>query len=438
MKVKLPRLFEASLSNGLKLLIVKKSDLPLITIEIMMRAGAADDPADLAGLCDITGELLTRGSTELTADELDSELDRSGMVLSPIATYDASFLTITGLAEDCHRMLDIMNDLLQRPLFPEEELTDLKKRRLAQLAERENNPTIIASDTMREVLYKDHPYGYALEGTRDSITRIEIDDIRNFYTNNMSPNRSTLLVIGDIHNEKKIIRDCEERFANWPSGPSRTGMLPTPCRTSGINVWLVDKPELTQAQIRFGHLGIKRKTEDFFSIQMMNYILGGGGFASRLMARIRSEKGYTYGISSSFNPRLEVGTFMISTFTANEKVTDMIIDVYDTINRFIKEGASDSELEEAKQFYCGNYPLQFDTLGKISGKLLSVELYDLGKDYIETYTENIAKVNLKAIHEAVQKYVHPEDFHIVIVGKSAAYRDSLSSLEGFHVFEKET
>jgi len=194
---------------------------------------------------------------------------------------------------------------------------------------------------------------------------------------------------------------------------------------------------LTQSQIRFGHIGIKSDNPDFFAIQVMNYILGGGGFASRLMTQIRSVKGYTYGISSTFNPRLERGPFLISTFTANETVKELIMCVYDTINQFIDEGPSTHELDEAKQFFCGNYPLQFDTIGKIAGKLLSVELYNLGRDYIEQYTDNIAAVSLEDVQEAAKKYVQPDNFNIVIVGKSAAYRDALSSLEGFAVYDKE-
>ena len=439
MKVKLPDLFETTLSNGLKIIISKKADIPLVYIETMVKFGASQDPPDLPGLCDMTVELLCRGSKQLSGAELDSEIDKYGIDFFGQTSYDASFISISGLSEDTQKMLSIMSDILQNPIFSNDELTALKKRRIAQLTERLNTPQIIANENIAKVLYKDHPYGHSIDGTIDSIGKINHHEIERIYKDGYLPNKSILLIVGDIKNEDQIIKECEKSFAGWnPLKSSNTNNtkikthntkiqtdLDNPPHSTGCKIWLINRPELTQAQIRFSHLGIKYKNKDFFAIFLMNYILGGGGFASRLMTEIRSNKGYTYSISSGFIPRLGIGPFKISTHVSNEKVEPLFIDVIKTINKFIKEGPKDQELKEAKDFFLGSFPLGFDTLGKIASKLLSVELYDLGKDFLEKYTEKIAAVGLEDIKYAAAEYLHPENFHVVVVGKSALYIKAL-------------
>ena len=238
-------------------------------------------------------------------------------------------------------------------------------------------------------------------------------------------NPDLLLVVGDIAPEE-IFETAEARLGSLKRGsttPSQD-LVSTP-KTSDRVVQIIHRSDLTQSQIRMGHPCIQRTSPDHDVFQVANYVLGGGGFSSRLMEKIRSQKGYTYGISSHFKGRVQPGPFVISTFTPNENVAAVVGDVLEVLDTFVVEGPTPKELEEAKNFYLGSFPFRFETLPKIAREMLEMERYGLGRECLTEYPQRISQMTQTEVQRVAQHRIVPEGLRVVIVGNAASFSESM-------------
>ncbi|MBP1719495.1 MAG: peptidase domain protein, partial [Deltaproteobacteria bacterium] len=291
----LPPIFSA-VRNGMKIYVVPRAGLPLVSLHLVFPYGAETDPPGKAGLTDLAAEMLTLGTRRRSAAQIASEVDGLGASLSAHSGWDATVLHLQGLKEDLDRLLELLREMVAEPSFPEEEFSQLQQRRVASLVQQKDESQIVAGERFEEILFRGTPYDHPVYGTLKTIPLISRDEVEDFYRRRTLPEGCFWVLAGDVDPED-CFRRLEANFSTLAPGPSQAPPI-SPAAPRGIKTFLIDRPDLTQSQIRLGHPGISPIHPDFCTFEVMNYILGGGGFSSRLMQRIRVELGLTYGIRS--------------------------------------------------------------------------------------------------------------------------------------------
>jgi zinc protease len=329
---------------------------------------------------------------------------------------------------------DLFRDVTLHPAFAAEEIERSRKQTLSGIESDKDQPGSLANKEFNGWLFGNYPYANPIEGTATTVSSFTREDVLAQYRLIFVPNNAVLAVVGDV-DAKTAYKVATKILGDWNKGsiPAVKAALPSP--PMGLNIHVVNKPDATQSQIRLGHLGVSRNNDDYFPVVLMNYILGGGGFSSRLMKEVRSKMGLTYGISSSYAMRLQPGEFVINTFTKNESVRDAIKASLELVKKYQQEGPTTKEMEEAKAYLTGSYPMNFETPSQIAGQLLNIELFGLGKDYIEKYRSRIDAVSADDVRRVANKYLSPENMDIVVVGKAQDVETPLKNLAPVKVVE---
>ena len=416
-RVRRPAAASSILPNGLHVLAVRHATLPTVAIQLLIRSGSASNPPGRAGLADLTACLLPFGTTARSGEALAERVDALGASLLPSAGWDSTSLIAAGLAADTAELLAILSEMAGTPAFPDTEWQQLRARRLQNLRVRLDSPSAVASDLFAATLYPDHPYGVPPDGTPESVAATRRDEIAAFHAREFVAGNATVVVVGAVE-PQAVLGFCASAFASWSPVPPHPPVSSPAASPDGMRVVILDQPELTQAQIRLGHPGIPRAVEDWFPLTVANYTLGGGGFSSRLMDRIRVRKGYTYGVSSAFAARRDGGPFTIGTFTPNETVPEVVGEALDVLRELLADGVTDAELAAAKSYHVASYPRAFETPGGIASALTDVELYGLGEDYIETWQDRMDAVTAGQVLESARRRFDPDNMVVAVVGRA--------------------
>ena len=424
----------SQLSNGLTVMGVEYHKLPLVHITVMVKRGSERDPQGKEGLADLTAEMLTLGTEGRDSQDLALAMERLGARYSASSGWDASFLEVFGLSVDFPALMDLMGDMLLRPTFPQEELQQCRQRRISRLIQQRDQAEVIADEIICQRLLENTPYAHPAYGTIPSLGGVGGDDPRAFYHRFYSPEETVLLVIGDLTPEE-IGQEAERLLERWKAPEKVDYQPPSPTRPTGRRVIAVNRPDITQSQIRVGLLGVTRKDEQYIPFKVMNYIFGGGGFSSRLMQRIRAERGYTYGISSAFQAGHIPGPYVISTFTPTATTIPLIEEIMKVMEELISGGALPQELDEARNFLRGSFPLTLETPGQMAGELLKLELYDIPFDYLVSYPAAVEKVTLDEVNRLAAAYLLPTDLILVVVGRVEDFVEPLRSWGEVEVVE---
>jgi len=409
------------LPNGLKVLLVERHDLPIVAINLLIKAGSKEEPPDKAGLASLTAQMLSHGTSSMNAEEISEEFEFVGASFSAKTEYDYTLLSLYTLKKDIKITFNLFKDMVMSPTFPAEEFNKKKAILISSLQKRNEEPGYVAIKTLRKVLFKDHPYGRLVDGTPESMEKIRRDDLKDFHNRFYRPERSILVVAGDIN--KKELKDLLEGLEEWKPTfslkPSALSLQPSTLSLKpDLQPIIIDR-ELTQANILFGLLGISRKDPDYYTATVLNYILGGGGFSSRLVQKIRDEMGLAYDVSSYFTVNEEPGLFVIELQTKNEQAKTAIEVIKKEIERLLRDGVTDEELEDAKAYLTGSLVRRLDTTKKIADFLTFAEFFELGDDYITKYPELIRQITKDDIIKTARRLLKPEGL-IVIVGKERA------------------
>ncbi|MFQ5670745.1 MAG: M16 family metallopeptidase [Acidobacteriota bacterium] len=417
-QVTLPAYSRQVLANGLTLILVSRRTLPSVTLSLLLPSGAARDSQTKGGCASLTMSLLNQGTTAHDADFLAGAVDRLGARFSTGTGWDSCSAGLTGLSEDLAELLGLLAEISLTPTFPEEEFLIMKRRRLGALARSLDNPSILADWVFTVNLYDHHVYGHPISGTARSVIRLTAADVRDFHRRHFVPGGAWLVIAGDFEAVSTAAR-VQEAFGAWQGSPpealSAAQSAPGQRRTI-----FVHREDLTQAHIRWGYDAVRRSHPDFDALQVANYTLGGGEFSSRLMQRIRSDRGLTYGIRSSFDGRALTGPFAISTFTPNASVIDVLEEIDGIVGAYREEGPSEEELVAAKNRFIDGYPLLFETPSQLASRLLEVELYGLPHDSLQTYQKRVASLETGTIRELTRAFLHPDRALVVVVGNEKA------------------
>jgi zinc protease len=401
------------LSNGLVLLTSEQRALPMVSIELLIDAGSRHDGANQEGLANLTSKLLTYGTKRRTAVQISETLDFIGASLEAASSQDVASISMTVLKKDLATGLELLADVLTASTFPPAEIDRQKQEIIASLKAMEEDPGAVAQRTFAAALFPGSPYGRLVEGTEASVKSLQQKSLKEVYARYYRPNRSIMAVVGDV-SEQEISQALNQAFRGWSKGePSSQPLMPA--QIGAPQVLRVNR-DLTQANIIMGHNGVPRGNPDYYAIQVMNYILGGGGFSSRVMDSIRNERGLAYSVYCYFSAEKIHGSFQFIMQTKNETAQEAIRLANEEIQRIREQPVTEQELNDAKDYLIGSFPLRFDTNRKVASFLTQVEFFQLGLDYPERYGDLIRKVSRADVQRVAKQYLQPEKLITVIVG----------------------
>ncbi len=403
--------------NGLTVVVVVQHALPIVHMQATVRAGASQDPPEKAGVANLVSSLLDEGTTTRSATQIAEEIEFVGGTLTTRTEADFSSASLRVLKKDLSRGAALLADILLHPAFPEREVERVRKQVLGQIMSELDEPETIASKAFHGLVFEGHPYRWPVAGTEATVPTITRNDLIEFYRREYLPNQTILVIVGDLTlEEAKTL--VSTHFGSWAQGtlPTRQAGAPKPV-TKNVSR-LIDK-DLTQATIMLGHVGINRANPDFYAVTVMNYILGAGGFSSRLMDSIRDNQGLAYGIHSAYEANVAPGAFLVSLQTRNATAGQALSSVLKELRQIRQSPVTDQELSEAKSYLIGSFPLRFDTTAKLADVLSLVELHGLGLNYFSNYPKWIGQVTKEDVLRVARQYLHPDQHALVVVGKLA-------------------
>jgi zinc protease len=407
-----PAVVQDTLPNGAALLVSEQHNLPMVLVRVVLDAGARRDPEGRAGVASLTADLLTEGTATRSAQQIADAVDFIGASLDSDADMDYAVVALQVLRKDLDTGLDLLADVLLHPAFKPEELARRREAALASIRAARDDPTDVAQKAFQRALFGDTPYGHPTEGTEESVARISRADVQDFFRRYYGPARAAVVVVGDLSPG-----EARERFArvlgSW-RGEATAPFVYPPLAEPAARQIRIDR-SVTQAAIVMGNLGIARGNPDYEAVAVMDYVLGSGGFSSRLMENIRTQAGLAYSVASFFAARKSPGPFEIVMQTKNASVDDAIARARQEVERIRAAPISDDELQEAKRYLTGSFALRLDSDSKIADFIAQAWFYDLGMDYADIYMRRVNAVSIADVLRVAQAYLHPDRFIEVAV-----------------------
>jgi zinc protease len=400
--------------GGIKAWLVEEHSIPLIAVQIGFRGGAAMDPEGKAGLANLISGLLDEGAGDLDSAAFQQQLEDRAIRLSFSARMDrfsGSLMTLTEERDEAFRLLGLA---LGSPRFDDAPVDRIRKQIIVSLRHSAEDPQRISSEAWYERIFGDHPYGRPNEGTEASLSEVTTDDLRAFVQNRFAKDNLYVVVVGDI-DEASLGPLLDKTFGYLPASSANAGdTLEASIHADG-QVHVIEK-DIPQSVVTFGHNGIKRDNPDWYAGYILNYILGGGGFSSRLMNEVREKRGLAYSVGSYLYPYERAGLFQGHVATANARVGESIDLIRAEIARIREEGPTEEELAHAKTYITGSFPLSLDSNSKISRFLVMVQMRGLGADYIEKRNAYMEAVTLDDVKRVAQYLLDPDKLMFVVVG----------------------
>ena len=421
-------LYRGELPNGARVIVLQDHRLPRVALGVTVRRGGAFEAPPQAGLSLYMAELMERGAGKRDALALAEAVDRLGASLSVSSGWDSTTVGVAGLARDLDALFPILGDVVLRPRF---DAVEAKRARAEMLAAREqakDEPSTLAGWSLARALYGEHRFGLPREGTPATVGRFDAARARDFHRRLFVPNDAILWASGDIDLEPFLAR-ASEVFGGWARGPVvDPGPPPPDPAPAERRIVIVDRPDLEQARIALGHEGIARTDPDRVAVSLMNDLLGGGGFSSRLMESLRAEAGLTYSVSSGFSMRRARGPFSVATFTRVPEVRRTLDLALEVIERFRREPPGESELQDARALAVGEFSLGLESSDAVLASLVDLDVYGLPEDSLDTYRARVRATTPEKIAELAVRLLHPERAAIVLVGPAEALRPQVEGL----------
>lgn len=432
--VQFPDYFDTTLPNGINLLVIENNKIPAVSVRLVFKDAGSYHDGDKYGLASITAEMLTKGTKNRSASKISEEIDFIGGSLSSGSDWDGSYISLSLLKKHLNTGIEVLGDVVLNPVFSADELSRVQEQRLSSLLQSKDDAGSLSDKMFNKVVFAGSPYGHPAEGTEESIKAMTGADLQEFYTANYLAQNLIIAFVGDITKEEAIaITDkyFGKLAAFNTSSESLDPMFEMPTANS---VYIVNKPEAVQSNLRIGHVGIARNNPDFIAVSVMNTILG-GYFGSRINYNLREKHGFTYGARSYFNPRLVSGDFSVDTDVRSE-VTDTSVGlVIEELQRISREEISDDELQTVKNYLTGVFPLQLETANAVASRVINLKLYNLPKDYYSKYISAINSLTKQDILNAAKKYIHPGNLYIVISGDAGKIKDKLNKFGDVKVYD---
>ena len=425
---KLPAYKQYDLKNGLKVFIMETREVPLVTMRLIVPAGSsADDPAG-EGVANLTGRLLQKGAARLTEDQISEMIEDVGGRVDVYTGRDYSVVNGDFLAKDMARGLGIMGKIVLSPDFPKAEFEREKGLVTAEIQAAKEQPMGVAAKEFVRVLLGDHPYAHPVDGTEASVTGLTREKVLEFYKKHYVPAGSILAIVGDV-NAGKAVELVKSTFGSWSGAAPVGAELPAVAvkKYPGRKLFVINKPDATQSQIRIGNVAVGRNTPEYFPLLVVNNTLG-GGFTSRLMDEIRVNRGLSYGARSGLTQLKAGGYFGVMTYTKNKTLRETIDVAIDQVKKIRTEKMSDTELTSSKKYLSGLFPFDIETNGDLANWLVDLSFYKLPIDYVEGYRDHVDKVTPGDAMRVAGEHFWVDDNLILLLTNYEETKDQLKGL----------
>jgi zinc protease len=420
-----PKPVEETLPNGLRVIVVERRETPLVSAQLLIKNGSEVDPNELAGLADMTANLLTKGTQTRDATKIAQEVESLGASLDSGARWDSSFASVSGMSSKLPQAMEILVDVVRRPTFKSEEVERLRQQYLDNVTLALGDPGTIARFVAARVVFGDSPYGHPVSGTTESLTRISAADIAKMHSRYYRPDNAILVIGGDISGKEGIAL-ATKYFGDWQKPSTPMPSLSAAMEGAGSKagrVLVIDKPDAGQAAVFLARTGINRKDPDYFRGIVSNSVLS--GYSGRLNQEIRIKRGLSYGAGSQLDTRRDVGPFVASAQTKNEsgaQVADLLLG---EISRLSSAPPADAELTPRKAVLIGGFSRNLETASGLVAQVGSLALYGLRLDEINLYINNVQAVSTADIQKFAGTRLDAKTSNIIIVGNAKAFLPEL-------------
>jgi zinc protease len=417
----------STLPNGLEIVVLQMSEVPVVDINLIVRAGSVRDTRENTGLATFVAGMLDEGAGRRTALEIAEETAFLGAQLGTSATYEWATISLHVPRRQLAAALDLMADVTLHPTFPDSEVARQREQRRNGILQLRDNPTAQAPIAFNAILYgADHPYGWPSGGTEASTSALDRAAVQAFYDANYRPNNARIIVVGDI-TPAEARRLIAARFGGWRRGTVAPLGAPAAPAASARGFYLVDKPGAAQSVIRIGHVGVARSTPDYFALRVMNTILG-GSFTSRLNQNLRETHAYTYGANSSYAMRRLAGPFTAGASVVTAKTDSALIEFMRELRRIRDSVVPDEELQKAKSYIALSMPGDFETTRGTAGQFLELLTNDLPLNAYASFIGRINAITAADVQRVARRYIDPDHFAIVVVGDRSQIEAGIRAL----------
>jgi len=430
-KVPFPPYELRTLANGLRVVAVPHHEQPAVTVRLLVRAGAAQDPASRPGVASLLSSVLDQGTTTRSASEIADAIDYVGGALGTGAGVDLSFASAVVMRGDFDLALDLVADIARRPALAPEEIARQREQLLSAQQVSAQDPEFLADAVLERLVFGYHPYGAPSGGTPESIAAITREDLVAFHGTWFVPNNAILAVVGDL-TTAEAFAGAERAFGSWAQKDLPAATFPEPPPATR-RVVLVDRPGAVQTEIRVGNVAIPRDHPDHMALDLAIRILGGEG-SNRLQRVLRSDRGLTYGASVEASALRESGAIIGETDTRSDKTGETLRLTVDEFWRLQREPVSEWELSSVKAYISGNFPLGIETPNAIAQQVLSALHYGLDLKELQEFPERVSGVTVEDIQRVARLYLKPGRLSIALVGDASFVADQLRRV-GFSEFE---
>lgn len=436
--VHLPQPAIRVLPNGLKVAVIERHSLPVLTLRLVVESGAEADPPTLPGAAQLVASVLNQGTTHRSAQEIARAVDHVGGTMETGAEWDDSFVALSVLADHTEFAFDFVADVVMRPAFAPEEIERQRQQALSALEIALNDPAYVADTVFDCLMFAGTPYGHPEDGTPEAVRRITGEDIRAFYSRHYRPSNSILAVVGDI-NADRAFELAAKYFSAWQADASAArGPSVPPVENHGQDAhatWrlvVIDKPDAVQTEMRVGNRGLARGSPDYLALTVANQTLGGPA-TNRLYRALRIEHGLTYSASSELDCYKSLGSWESKTSTRTLETVKGVRVMLDEMKHLRDHAISDYELHTAQSYLVGHLALEVESSSGLATQLLNLLVYNLPLDYWDRFPERIAALDDEQVLNSTQRYLDLDQAVIVLVGNSASFSRELKKVGEFRV-----
>jgi predicted Zn-dependent peptidase len=437
LKVKLPRAEEATLKNGLQVVLLPMHKVPTFNMQLVVLSGGLSDKPDYRGLSNFTAALLREGTTKRSSKDIAEQVDALGATLTANSGLSSltSVVSTSGLVENLDQTLDLFADVIRNPTFPQSEVEKYKTRTLAQLQIQRSIPQFLAAEQFNKAIYGTNHPASLVAPPAESIKKLTSKDLADFHSTYYRPNNAILAIVGDV-TMKEIMPKLEKAFGDWQKGDVPAATIPPAPAQTDARIYLIDRPGSVQTVLQLGTLGIERTSPDYFSVLLADRVLGGGP-SGRLFLNLREDKGYTYGAYSNFGGSKFRGTWVSSSEVRTDVTEGAMKEFMYELNRLRNEPVSTEELENAKRAIIGSFALSLEQPGTLLQNIVTQKIYNLPADYWDTYPQKVAAVTAADVQNAAKKYLDMNHLQVVAVGDAAKAREVLAKYGKVEVYDAE-
>ncbi len=426
-EVKTPQIWKTSLPSGLKVLGITESEVPLIRFSLEMEGGLLLEDPKKVGVSNLLANLMTKGTKNRTPEELEEAIELLGSSINMSAQDEKIYLTGNTLTRNFEPTMELVREILLEPRWDEKEFSLVKQQALSRIKQLKANPNGIAEDEFRKIIYgPNHILSHNNLGTEASVEKITMQDLKDYYNRNLSPLRAQFLAVGDL-NQDMAVSSLKAISAGWAPKNVKIPTFPEPKTPEKATVYFYDVPGAKQSIIKIGAPALAANHQDYYTAEVMNYRLGGGGFASQLTQELREGKGYTYGIRSGFSGSKLTGPFAV-TSGVRSNITYEAVDLIREIMANYPQSLQPNDLEVTQGFMVKSNARRFETLGAKLGMLRDINEYDLPDDYIKQREILVNNLSVENLQELAKKYVQPDKMVYLVVGDAETQMDKLENL----------